>query len=173
MNINKFNPSALGLFGLGMVTLVASAQKFGIVEGVMPVVVWAIFLGAIAQLIAGIYDANNVASFGATAFIGYVLFWLVIAFTWLFQNQVIFRGDFDPQLGVGFIGYLIFTLFMTIGSLKTTKVLALIFLFIDFLFIGLAITAFTGSEFFHNFAAVSEIIVSMLYFFAFGAHIVN
>jgi len=136
MNINKFNPSALGLFGLAMVTLVASAQKFGVIEGVMPVVVWAIFLGAIAQLIAGIYDANNGASFGATAFIGYGLFGLVIAFTWLFQNQVILTGDFDPQLGVGFIRYLIFTLFMTIGSLKTTKVLALIFLFIDFLFIG-------------------------------------
>lgn len=40
--------SALGLFGLAMVTLVASSQKLGLTEGVSLVLPWSIFLGATA-----------------------------------------------------------------------------------------------------------------------------
>lgn len=168
-----FHPSAIGLFGLAMVTLVASSQKFGLIEGTMPVVAWALCLGATAQLIAGIYDAKNGATFGATAFFGFAVFWYAIGLTWLFGNGVLFEGTFDAQLGMAFLGYLIFTLFMTVGALKTTKVLFAIFVLIDCLFIGLTITSFTGSEFFHTFAAVSEMMIAILSFYAFGAHILN
>ncbi|PAF33928.1 hypothetical protein CHH69_18620, partial [Terribacillus saccharophilus] len=43
------DPSALGLFGLAMVTLVASSQKLGLTEGLSMVLPWAFFLGGIAQ----------------------------------------------------------------------------------------------------------------------------
>lgn len=169
MEKKEFNPSALGLFGLAMVTLVASAQKFGLIDGTMPVVAWAIFLGAGAQLLAGIYDAKNGVVFGATAFFGYALFWFAIAFDWISTNSI----GFEPQLGMAFVGYFIFTLFMTIGSLKTNKVLFVIFVLIDFLFLGLAVSAFTGSHFFHNVAAVSEFLISIVAFYGFGANIIN
>lgn len=42
------------------------------------------------------------------------------------------------------MAYLILTAFMTIGALRTTKVLFFIFLAIDFLFVGLALSAFRG-----------------------------
>lgn len=173
MEKKLFHPSAIGLFGLAMVTLVASAQKFGWIEGTMPVVAWAIFLGATAQLIAGIYDARNGVTFGATAFFGYAVFWYAIAMTWLFGNDIMYHESFDPQLGFAFLGYFIFTIFMTIGALKTTKVLFVIFVLIDFLFLGLSVSAFTGSELFHHIAAYSELTLSILSFYAFGAHIVN
>ncbi len=165
----EFNPSALGLFGLAMVTLVASAQKFGLIDGTMPVVAWAIFLGAGAQLIAGIYDAKNGVIFGATAFFGYGLFWMAIAYDWITSNTI----SFDPQLGMAFLGYFIFTMFMTVGSLKTSKVLFVIFVLIDFLFLGLTISAFTGSHFFHMVAAISEFTIALVAFYGFGANIVN
>ena len=38
------DPSALGLFGLAVITLVASSQKLGITTGVSLVLPWAIFL---------------------------------------------------------------------------------------------------------------------------------
>jgi len=50
------NPSPLGLFGLAIVTLVASTQKLGITEGTVNIIPWAIFLGAAAQLLAGFMD---------------------------------------------------------------------------------------------------------------------
>lgn len=173
MEKNIFNPSALGLFGLAMVTLVASAQKFGFIDGTLPVIAWAIFLGAFAQLVAGIYDAKNGVIFGATAFFGYAFFWFAIALTWLFGNQVGYNGDFEAQLGFAFAGYFIFTFFMTLGALKTNKVLFVIFVLIDFLFIGLTLSAFTEIEFFHYFAAISEFGISIFAFYGFGAHIVN
>ena len=54
------DPSALGLFGLAIITIVASSQKLGITSGVSLVLPWAIFLGASAQLMASINDFNTI-----------------------------------------------------------------------------------------------------------------
>ena len=53
VKIMTADPSALGLFGLAMVTLVASSQKLGLTEGTALILPWAFFLGGIAQIIAG------------------------------------------------------------------------------------------------------------------------
>jgi uncharacterized protein len=37
------DPSALGLFGLAMVTLVASSQKLGLTDGLSLIIPWAFF----------------------------------------------------------------------------------------------------------------------------------
>ena len=56
VKISVANPTALGLFGLAMVTFVAASQKLGLTTGLSFVIVYAIFLGATAQLIACILD---------------------------------------------------------------------------------------------------------------------
>lgn len=108
------DPSALGLLGLAMVTLVASTQKLGITSEVSLVIPWAIFLGAFAQLFACINDAKKNNVFGATAFGGYAFFWFGTATSWLIQMGVFgekLASTADPkQLGFAFIGYLIFTI---------------------------------------------------------------
>lgn len=65
------NPSPLGLLGLAMVTLVASTQKLGITDGTLYIIPWALFLGAAAQFVAGLYDFKHNNTFGATAFCAY------------------------------------------------------------------------------------------------------
>ncbi len=50
------DPTPLGLFGLAIVTLVASAQKLGIVSGVSWVIPWALVCGSFAQLLAAYFD---------------------------------------------------------------------------------------------------------------------
>ena len=134
------DPSALGLFGLAIVTLVACSQKLGITDGTAAVMGWAIFLGGCAQLIAGLIDLRKNNAFGGTAFIAYGLFWLAMAFGWATTNGMFgsyAAETFDPrQTGAAFVAYLILTAFMTIGALRTTKVLFFIFLAIDFLFVG-------------------------------------
>ena len=64
------DPSALGLFGLAMVCLVASSQKLGLTTGLSFVVPWAIFLGSAAQMMACVYDFKHNNLFGATVFGG-------------------------------------------------------------------------------------------------------
>lgn len=174
--VKKVDPTALGLFGLALVTLVASMQKFGIVSNTLFVVPWAIFLGAAAQLVAGILDYKKGNAFGGLAFVGYGLFWLGVAMTWLFQGGVIkatLAGD-SKALGFAFLGYLLFTLIMTAGSLTTTKVLFVIFALIDLLFIGLTFSTFDiAHEFFHYFAAVAEILIAVFSFYGCAANILG
>ena len=65
VKISVANPTALGLFGLAMVTFVAASQKLGLTTGLSFVIVYAIFLGATAQLIACILDFFHENIWGA------------------------------------------------------------------------------------------------------------
>lgn len=172
------DPSALGLFGLAMVTLVASSQKLGFTSDVSLVLPWAIFLGASAQLMAATYDFKHNNTFGATAFAAYGFFWFAMGFTWLIQKGLFgaaLASSVDPkQLGVAFLGYLIFTLFMTIGAMETHKVLFTIFVLIDFLFLGLAASSFgimTHAS--HQMAAYAELAIAIVSFYGCGAAVLN
>lgn len=172
------DPSALGLFGLALITLVASSQKLGITSGVSLVIPWAIFLGASAQLVAAINDFKHDNTFGATAFAAYAFFWFGMGMSWLIQNGVFGEKLAETadthQLGMAFIGYLIFTLFMTIGAMETNKVLFSIFILIDLLFLGLALDSFgIASHFSHRLAAYSEVGISLLSFYGSGAAVLN
>lgn len=172
------DPSALGLFGLAIITLVASSQKLGVTNGVSLVLPWAIFLGASAQLVACINDFKHNNTFGATAFGAYAFFWFAMGFTWIIQKGVLGEGlavaADTKQLGFAFLGYLIFTMFMTIGAMETHKVLFSIFLFIDFLFLGLTMNSLgVMPELGHHIAAYSELIISLLSFYGCGAAVLN
>ena len=172
------DPSSLGLFGLAIITLVASSQKLGLTSGVSLVLPWAIFLGASAQLLASINDFKHDNTFGATAFGAYAFFWYSMGFTWLIQNGIFgekFAASADTkQLGFAFLGYLIFTIFMTIGAMETHKVLFMIFVFIDFLFLGLSLNAFgIMPHLMHNVAAWSELAIAILSFYGSGAAVLN
>ena len=122
------------------------------------------FPGRFAQLFACIHDAKHNNTFGTTAFGAYALFWFGVGASWLIQMGVF--GDklattVDPkQLAVAFLGYLIFSLYMTIGAMETHKVLFAIFVLIDFLFVGLALSTWgIMQDAMHNLAAYSELFI--------------
>ena len=172
------DPSALGLFGLAIVTLVASSQKLGITTGSSFVIPWAIFLGGFAQLFACVNDSKRNNTFGTTAFGAFGLFWMGVASSWMINMGVfgeVLASNVDTrQLGFAFLGYLIFTIFMTIGAMETHKVLFFIFVFIDFLFIGLTLDSFgVMGAFPGKLAAYSELIISILSFYGSGASVLN
>lgn len=172
------NPSAIGLFGLAIVTLVASSQKLGITDGTSLIIPWALFLGASAQLYASIVDAKLNNTFGATAFGGFAFFWYSVAMTWMVQNGVFgetmaAKADIR-QLGFAFLGYLIFSLYMTIASMGTNKALFIDFIFIDLLFVGLTFSVLGIAEHsMHLLAAYSEFIISMISFYGSAAVVIN
>lgn len=178
VKITTADPSALGLFGLAMVTLVASSQKLGLTDGVSFILPWAFFLGGLAQLFACVQDAKHNNIFGTTAFGAFGLFWFGVGMSWLIQLGAFgeeLAANADPkQLGVAFIGYLIFSVYMTIGAMETHKVLFFIFVFIDFLFIGLSLSTLgVMPEATHMIAAVSELIIALLSFYGSAAVVLN
>jgi uncharacterized protein len=178
IKIINADPSALGLFGLAMVTLVASSQKLGLTSGLSYVVPWAIFLGSFAQLFACINDSKRNNAFGTTAFGAFSFFWLAVATSWLIKMGVFgttLAASADvKQLGVAFLGYLIFSLYMTIGSMETNKVLFFIFCLIDLLFLGLSMSSLgVFPEHFHKLAAYSELFIALFSFYGSAASVLN
>lgn len=178
VKISTADPSALGLFGLAIVTFVASTQKLGWTEGLGLVLPWAIFLGGIAQMYASILDSKHNNTFGTTAFGAYGLFWMGVGMSWFVQAGVFgetLQASADTtQLGVVYLGYLIFTVFLTIGAAETNKVLFSIFVMINFLFIGLALSSFGIMEHgMHLLAAWSELIIALLSLYGAGANVLN
>lgn len=172
------NPTPIGLFGLAMVTLVASSQKLGLTEGTSLVIPWAIFLGASAQLYASIVDAKLNNTFGTTAFGAYAFFWYAVGMTWLIQNGVFgeqMKATADTsQVGFAYIGYLIFSLYMTVAALGTNKVLFVTMLLVDCLFIGLIGSSFGFMEHtMHMFAAYSELAIAIIGFYGSAAAAIN
>ena len=178
VKIVNCDPSALGLFGLAIVTLVASTQKLGITSGTSFIIPWALFLGGFAQLFACINDSKRNNVFGTTTFGGFALFWFAVAVSWLIKNGVfgetLATTADGMQLGFAFLGYLIFALVLTVGSTETNKVLFIDFIFIDLLLLGLTLDSFgIVPHFSHLLAGCSELIISIISFYGFAAMVLN
>lgn len=172
------DPTALGLFGLAIVTLVASTQKIGITTGTTMIVPWAIFLGGIAQIVAGAYDFKHNNLFGATVFSAYGFFWVAVAFGWMaqmgvFGEQMASAADVR-QLGYAFWGYLIFSVAATVAASAVHLTLFIDMCVICLLFLGLGLdTLGIGSSWSHALAAYSELIISFISFYACCATFLN
>jgi succinate-acetate transporter protein len=172
------NPTGLGLFGLAMVTMVAASQKLGWTTGLSYVIVYAMFLGATAQLIASFFDFLHNNIWGATVFGAYAFFWYAIATCWLIK-----MGVFGPilaaaadvgQIGWAFTGYFIFSVLMTIGAMEVNKTIFVIMVLIDVLLGALALNAFgIAAHASHAVAAWTELIISLVTFYACGAVVLN
>lgn len=177
VRIEVADPTPLGLTGLAMVTLVAASQKLGWTEGLSIIIPWAILLGGVAQLMACVYDFKHNNLFGSTAFGIYGLFWIAVATSWMIKmgvfGQTLAAAVDVRQLGVVFLGYFIISVFLTIAAFKTNKALIAIMVLIDVLFIGLMMDAFKMGEYWHTIAAWTELIISLIGFYAAGANLLN
>lgn len=177
VQIEVADPSALGLFGLAMVTLVASSQKLGLTDGIGFVLPWAIILGGIAQIIACTYDFKHNNLFGSIAFGGYGLFWMAVGACWMIKAGTFGEGlssQVDPrQFGVAMIGYLIFSLILLGATLKISKTMFSIIALIIVLFLSLALDSFGAGHIWHTIAAVTEFLISLLGFYMCGGAFLN
>ena len=172
------NPTALGLFGLAMVTFVAASQKLEITTGLSFVIVYAIFLGATAQLIACILDFLHENIWGGTVFGAYAFFWYAVATAWMMK-----MGVFGPelaaacdtkQLGFAFLGYLIFSVMMTLGAMEVSKLIFITMVMIDILLAALALNAFgVAPHTTHVIGAYAELATSLLSFYGASAVVLN
>ena len=177
VKIEVADPTTLGLFGLAIVTLVASSQKMELTSGLSLVLPWAIFLGGIAQLIASLFDFKHNNLFGATAFSAYGLFWIGMAMSWLIKlgcfGDTLAQAVDVKQLGFVFVGYMILTIVFTISGLKMSKAMFVLLLLIVILFLGLALDSFGCGHVWHAVAAYAELAISLLTFYVLAAKYLN
>lgn len=86
------DPTPLGLFGLSVVTFVASMQKLGVVSDVSWVIPWALVCGSFAQLLAAYFDFCHKNIFGASIFGAFGFFWSGVAMSWILRPALSVRG---------------------------------------------------------------------------------
>jgi len=171
------DPTALGVFGLAMVTFVAASAKMGWTSGTAYIIPWALFLGSIAQVWASSIDFKKNNYFGAIVLGAYGLFWIAVAMHW--ATSLGWLGPVgdkaDPrQLGVACIGYFIFSLFIMVAAFEANKVFAAILVMINVLLPALALTIFgINAPLFSMVAAYSELAISLLGFYCAGAVFLN
>ncbi len=171
------DPTALGVFGLSMVTFVAASQKMGWTSGSVYLIPWALFLGSIAQIWASTIDFKKNNYFGAIVLGAYGLFWIAVAMHWAISlgwlGAVGAKAD-PKQLGVACIGYFIFSLFIMVAAFEANKVFAAILVMINVLLPSLALSIFgINAPLFSVVAAYAELAVSLLGFYCAGAVFLN
>lgn len=171
------DPTALGVFGLSMVTFVAASAKMGWTSGVTYLIPWALFLGSIAQVWASTIDFKKNNYFGAIVLGAYGLFWIAVAMHWAISLGWLGAvGDkADPrQLAFACFGYFIFSLFIMVAAFEANKVFAIILVLINILLpsLGLSILGINPGLF-SPLAAWSELAISLLGFYCAGAVFLN
>ncbi|MDR3587658.1 MAG: acetate uptake transporter [Desulfosporosinus sp.] len=171
------DPTAFGVLGLAMVCFVASSAKLGFTnpKATALIVVWAALLGGIVQIMAANIDFKKGNVFGGTVLGAYGFFWVGMAFSLAIMNGMFGPGmqaAVDPtMLGIVYIGYLIFSLFITVASLEVNVPFSIMLLLIDVLFFSLAAVSFKMGPvvMFAQLAGWSEFIISLVGFYASGA----
>ena len=141
------NPAPLGLMGFGMTTVLLNLVNAGLLgkDALGMILPMGIFYGGLAQVIAGLLEAKQGNTFGATAFTSYGLFWL--SFVALHFLPVL--GLSDAASSTAIAAYLImwgiFTAFMSIAALKANTALQVVFVSLAILFFILAVGDLTGA----------------------------
>lgn len=171
------DPTAFGVLGLAMVTFVASSAKLGFTNASSTglLVIWAAFLGGLVQIIAANIDFKKGNVFGGTVLGAYGFFWVGMAFSWATMNGMLgpgMKAAVDPKmLGVVFVGYLIFSLFITVASFEVNVPFMLMLILIDVLLLCLAAVSFNIGPvaLLGKIAGWSELFIALLGFYASGA----
>jgi len=171
------DPTAFGVLGLALVCFVASSSKLGFTDhkATALIVVWAALLGGLVQIMAANIDFKKGNVFGGTVLGAYGFFWVGMALSMATMNGMLGAGmqaAVDPKmLGVVYVGYLIFSLFITVASFEVNLPFILMLLLIDVLFFTLAAVSFKMGPvvMFAQIAGWSEFAIALIGFYASGA----
>lgn len=142
------NPAPLGLLGFGMTTVLLNLHNAGLYELNSMIIGMGIFVGGIAQVIAGVQEWKKNNTFGATAFSAYGFFWLSLVMIWLLPKTAM-GADFkssETAMGWYLLMWGLFTGVMFFGTLRLNRALQVVFGTLTILFALLAISDFTGNK---------------------------
>jgi len=168
------NPAPLGLLGFGLTTILLNLHNIGLFPVNSMIMGMGIFVGGIAQVIAGTQEWKKNNTFGATAFTAYGFFWIALVALWILPNAGIGVQKSDEKaVGWFLLVWGLFTLGMFYGTLVLNKALQIIFGSLVILFFLLAIGDFTGNAGIKVVAGYVGIFCGFSAFYACIAQILN
>lgn len=165
------DPAALGLAGFAMTTFVLSLANAGFIAGAGAAVLGlALFYGGLAQLAAGMWEFVKGNTFGAVAFSSYGAFWMAF---WFLLTTGAAKEAGAAGVGAFLLAWTIFTAFMTIGAVKSSRVVLLVFIALTLTFLLLTIGAFSGSETANHIGGYLGLVTAVLAWYGAAASVIN
>jgi succinate-acetate transporter protein len=169
--------TALGVFGLSLITFVASTSKLGWTTGSVYLIPWAIFLGSIAQIWAAAIDFKRNSYFGAVVLGAFGLFWIAVGMHFAIANGWFgaVPENADPkQFGFACLAFFFFCVFVTVAAFEANKVFGVILVLILVLLGSLGLSSLgIEKELLGKTAGWAEFGISILGFYASGAIFLN
>jgi succinate-acetate transporter protein len=178
------NPAPLGLLGFGITTILlnfAHNLQLGPVDGM--ILGMGIAYGGLAQIFAGWLEFKKGNTFGTVAFTSYGLFWESFVLLNLLPKCIGgVQAASNEALAAYFFMWGLFTFVMFFGTLKTNRVLQIVFATLTILFFLLAtksaLLAYTSMttndlEMFTRIIGVEGIITGFSAFYLALAEILN
>jgi succinate-acetate transporter protein len=159
------NPAALGLLGFGMTTVLLNLHNAGLFPLGAMIAGMGVFVGGLAQIIAGVMEFRKNNTFGMTAFCAYGFFWLSLVAVWTFPTLRIADASSAFAMGFYLVLWGLFTAGMFFGTLKLTSVHQIVFATLAVLFFLLAIADFAESSVIRTIAGVEGIICGLSAFY--------
>jgi succinate-acetate transporter protein len=171
------DPIALGLASFGISALVLAAINAGWVDATATpgVLSLALALGFLTEIVAGVIHFRRGETFAGTVFTAYAGFWLSYGLlVWFFIPQVVAaKGPVSDLVGWFLLAWSIFTTYMLLASLRTTRTIAAIFVLLTATFWLLTVGTFTGSATLSHASGVVLLLDAALALFLSAASIVN
>ena len=145
MPVTLANPTPLGLVTFGLSTILLSLANAGLITGGSPIIAQALFVGGLAQMLAGVMEFVKGNTFGCVVFTSFGGFWIsVAAFTIL---PVLGWSDpLNPGVqGAFMLIWGIYVFLLLLAVFKGTGVLSLVVTTLVILLVILAIACWSGS----------------------------
>ena len=141
------DPGPLGLAAFAMTTFALSVSNANIWgPGADAALALALVYGGIAQLLAGMWEFARRNTFGAVAFTSFGAFWISYYVLIKFIIPGVKPVDLADAVGVFLLGWTIFTLYMTVASLRVSAAVATVFVLLTVTFLFLTIGAFNTND---------------------------
>ena len=168
------NPGPLGLLGFGMTTVLLNLHNAGFLPLSIVIVAMGICLGGTAQILAGIREMRQGATFGGTAFTAYGLFWWSLVLIWANPFAAMGIAPVDSMsMGFYLLLWCLFTAFMFVCTLKHNRATQVVFGSLTILFFLLAAGDFTGNHMITTIAGVEGIFCGLSAIYASMGQILN
>jgi len=137
-NDTTANPAPLGLLGFGMTTILLNVHNAGFTPLSSSILAMGIFVGGLAQVIAGVLEWKKNNTFGMTAFTAYGFFWIALVALWTLPKMGLAEATSPLALAFFLAVWGLFTLGMFFATLKLNRMLQVVFGTLTVLFFLLA-----------------------------------
>jgi uncharacterized protein len=169
------DPAPLGLAGFALTTFMLSTFNAGILPKTAEAAILgvALFYGGLAQLFAGMWEFVKGNTFGALAFSSYGAFWMSLWYLIVHALPDVPKADHGAAVGIFLLAWTIFTVYMTVVTMRISGLLFILFSVLLVTFGFLTYGAFAGAASMTQIGGYLGLLTAFIAWYASFAGVLN